>query len=168
MNSARLRLLKEQIEEAFKEAPYPGDHEMVDDPDDWESADLMNAFRGKHWKELDHETLWRNSPSFLSVAGLRYYFPAYLLSALGHSDGLLQHTVYELCLADPETSPDYVELRKWKTKRFDAFTPAQKKAIKAFLEYVRDELSRYWHPNNEPAHALDQYWGKVDEQEGSP
>ena len=167
MDEARLRSVKQQIEEAFKDAPYPGDREMVDDPDDWECIDLMNAFKGKHWKELDAETLRRNHDTFLSIAGLQYYFPAYLMAALDDLEDILPFTVYGLCFASPEASSPDVDVRKWQLKRFNSFTPEQKKAIKAFLEYVRDEYPECWSLRDpEPVRALRDYWGKGDHEEG--
>jgi hypothetical protein len=159
MDEARLRSVKQQIEEAFKDAPYPGDHEMVTDPNDWESIDLMNAFKGKHWKELDAETLRRNHDTFLSIAGLQYYFPAYLMAALDDVEDILPFTVYGLYFSeDPR-------LRQRDLERFNSFTPAQKKAIKAFLEYVRDQYPECWSLRDpEPVRALRDYWGQVDRE----
>ena len=168
MDETRLRLLKRQIEEAFKDVPYPGDREMVSEPADWESAELMEAFKAKHWKELDPEALRRNGDSFLSIPGLHYYFPAYLIAALDNRENILDVTVYGLCLADPDESPRHAKLREWELERVNSFTPAQKKAIKAFLEYVRDEYSEYWtHDRSGPARALAEYWGQVDSGEGA-
>lgn len=168
MDEVRLKLLKRQIEEAFKDIPYPGDREMAEDPDDWECVELMNAFKGKHWRELDSEALRRNHDTFLSIAGLQYYFPAYLTAALDDLEDILPFTVYGLCFSSPEASSADVDVRKWQLERFNSFTPAQKRAIKAFLEYVRDEYSEYWtHDRSGPARALEDYWGQVDSQEGA-
>lgn len=168
MDAARLKLLKRQSEEAFKGIPYPGDREMVNNPDDWESAELMNAFKGKHWKELDSETLRRNRDTLLSIAGLHYYFPAYLMAALDDLEDILPFTVYGLCLSDPELSPKYARLRQRDLERFNSFTPPQKRAIKAFLEYVRDEFPECWSPQAPaPVRALEGYWGQMDSQDGA-
>ncbi len=67
MSSPRLTALKQQIEAAFAEGPRPTDDRIVYNPDDWESAELANAFKGKHWKEVTPENLQYHRNSFLSL-----------------------------------------------------------------------------------------------------
>jgi hypothetical protein len=97
------------------------------------------------------------------MTGLQSYFPAYLMAALDDLEDILPFTVYGLCLSSKDA-----ELRRWKRDRFNSFTPAQKRAIKAFLEYMRDEYPECWSFRDpEPVRALEDYWGKVDSEEGA-
>jgi len=152
MNSMKLQSLKRQIQESFSGVAYPGDERIGYDSDDWEASQLASNFRGKGWEELTPEELQLHSWSFLSPEGLRYYFPAYLFAALEDYGDILPMTVHGLALTDEP------ELRPYRLERFDAFTSVQKCAIRAFLEYARDEL---WNVVGESAReALEEYWGQ--------
>ena len=157
MTEPRLQALRRQIETAFADAVYPGDEYIGYNPDDWESAELAQDFKGKHWKEVPLEKLQYHSSSFLSPAGFRYYLPAYLLAALADYGNLLPHTVYALTLPE-KSSLEEQGLWQWHLARFDGLTPAQKEAVRAFLEYARDEASHYFFQGELPRLALERYW----------
>jgi hypothetical protein len=150
MDRSRLQALKRQIEGAFAGVPRPGAARIGYDPDDWEASQLASAFRGKGWAELTPEELQLHSWSFLSQEGLQYYFPAYLFAALEDHGNILPMTVHGLTLTDEP------ELRRYRLERFDVFMPAQKRAIRAFLEYVRDELGDV--VGDSAREALEAYW----------
>jgi hypothetical protein len=152
MDSTRLEALRRQIEESFAGVPYPGDERIGYSPDDWEASLLAADFRGKSWKQLTPEELQVHGWSFLGPEGLQYYFPAYLLAALEDHGNILPMTVHGLILADEP------ELRRYRLERFDVFTPAQKRAIRAFLEYARDELRDV--VGDSAREALGRYWGR--------
>ena len=89
-----------------------------------------------------------------SLAGVRYYLPAYLLASLDDLD--LQFFVLAGLLLD-EPQEDKYNLRDWTLKRFGVLAPAEKAAVRAFLEYVRDESPDDLFREN-AAKALERYW----------
>jgi hypothetical protein len=161
-NPARLQALKQEIASAFVGVPYPGDDALVDgvNPYDQESAALVAAFKGKHWKQLTPRELRYNDLAFLSREALQFYLPAYLIGSLydyGETTygDILPSTLLSLTLTDGTTAEGQL-LRQRDLKRFAVFTPAQKRAIRAFLEYVRNELPEQ---GDEPRKAIELYWG---------
>ncbi|HZI08286.1 MAG TPA: DUF6714 family protein [Archangium sp.] len=157
MPSSRSKALRRQIEAAFADASPPGDDHIGYDPEDWESVELARTFKGRHWRDLSPSELQYHSSSFLSSEGFRYYLPAYLLAALEEHGNLMPHTVYGLTLP-AESSPEDLTLRAWQLERFEGLSPTQKRAVRAFLEYARDEASHYFSQGQEPRLALTSYW----------
>lgn len=153
MNS-RLEALKQQIEQAFADVPYPGDGKIGSDPDYWESAEINDHFRGRHWKDIPRDLLQyhQHDLPFFSAAGLHYYFPTYMFAALEDFVDIPQFAVFAV-------DPNEGELRDYWFGRFDSFTPAQKNAVRSWLEYLRDEMpgaTSVEHVNE----ALNKYWGR--------
>lgn len=157
-----------QIEDAFDRLQYPGDDRIVNHhqgPPEWEPQRTWQAFRGKHWHDvIDPIFLERHyySLSFLSHEGLRFYLPAFMITAILRFDesfewmnGLL-FTLYP-----PEWSGSSL-------KRWDEFvgllTLEQKGAVRAFLEYIHQQHpDEFWMPD--PPHnrillALANYWNQ--------
>lgn len=152
--SSELERLKQQIEQAFADVPYPGDENIGADPYDWECAELNQHLRGKHWREIPRDLLQYHQhdlPSF-SPAGLQYYLPAYLLAALDNFVDVPDFTVYHV-------NPEVGDLHDYWAKRFEGMTAAQKNAIRSWLEYLRDEMSRTIDLKHVNA-ALNNYWGR--------
>jgi hypothetical protein len=83
--------LKEQIERAFSEVPYPGDDRLIVPHGD-DCDDLAAVLRGQHWRA------WKDNPlGFLrkgdadqhftmTVEAIRFFYPLYLLAALTNFD----------------------------------------------------------------------------------
>jgi uncharacterized protein DUF6714 len=164
MNSPRIETLKQEIEAAFTDVPYPGDDRIAYSNIDFDGSRLAAAFKGKHWKELTPHDLHWNEMTFLSREGFQYYLPAYLFASLEGNNGTLYEdirplTVYGLRLIDEDT-PQNRRLRESQLKEFEVFTPAQKRAIRAFLEYARDEWTDEFPDGDAPKQALDHYWGQ--------
>ncbi|HEX8437865.1 DUF6714 family protein [Archangium sp.] len=162
-NPSRMQALRQEIAAAFADVPYPGDDALVDgdNPYDLESVALVEAFKGKHWKQLTPRELRYNELAFLSREALQFYLPAYLIGSLydyGETTygDILPSTVLSLLPPDGNTAEDQM-LRQRELKRFAVFTPPQKRAIRSFLEYVRDELPEQ---GDEPRKALELYWGR--------
>lgn len=152
--SSRLEALKRQIEQAFADVPYPGDNKIGSDPDYWESAEINAHFGGRHWKDIPRDILQyhQHDLAFFSVAGLHYYFPTYMFAALEDFADIPQFAVFDV-------DPDEGELRDYWLGRHDSFTPAQKNAVRSWLEYLRDEMpgaTSVKHVNE----ALNKYWGR--------
>ncbi|ATB42995.1 hypothetical protein CYFUS_008474 [Cystobacter fuscus] len=159
METVRLDALRSQIESAFDHAHPPAEDRIGYNPDDWESAELSQAFKGRHWKDLSLAELQYHSISFTSSEGFRYYLPAYLMGALADYGNLMPHTVYGLTLPEGTSSQDE-KLRHWQLERFDGLSSAQKHAVRCFLEYARDEASSYFTQGQAPSLALARYWGR--------
>jgi hypothetical protein len=155
MNS-RLDTLKRQIADAFADVPYPGDDRIVDDPSDWEAADLLACFKGRHWKALTHEDLFQNSLTFVGLEAFSFYLPAYLYAALDDYKDLTD-VVYLLC---PTT--DNPKLLEWDLRRFDRLNARQRAAVRSFLEYMRDEMGHYFAIKTRFQEALTRYWARED------
>lgn len=154
----RCEQLKHQIEAAFADVPYPGDERIAYAPKAWECEELNTDFRGQHWKSLPRDVLRQHSSdlALFSLDGFRFYLPAYLFAALDDfwdvRGFVLSH------LTPPEAAGDS-EQGSSALRRFEHLTPAQKNAVRACLEYFRDEapgdLSRAY-----VSEALARYWGK--------
>ncbi|HZI14264.1 MAG TPA: DUF6714 family protein [Myxococcus sp.] len=143
--NARADQVKQRIEAAFSGVPYPGDDHITYAPDAWECAELTADFRGRRWKDVPVEVLRAHAAhlSLFSAAALPYYLPAYLLAAFDDLD------VRDFLLSELDTP----------ASRFEPLTAAQKNAIKAFLQWMRDEaqgdISRtHW------SNALERYWDR--------
>ena len=158
--SSRLDALRQEIEEAFADVPYPGDDHLVDEPYDWEAAELLECFKGRHWKELSHEDLFQNSLTFVGLDAYTFYLPAYLYAALDDYDRS-DHVVYGLC---PTT--DNAQLLQWDLRRYDRLDARQRAAVRHFLEYMRDEKRSYLLDAEEVRDALERYWAREDPSDG--
>ncbi|MFY0529302.1 DUF6714 family protein [Archangium gephyra] len=161
-----MHALKQEIAMAFAEVPYPGDERIVDgdNPYDLEMAELTRALRGRHWKQLSPRELRHHDLAFLSREALQFYLPAYLIGSLyDYGDtpyaDILHSTVFALALAEGDTAREHI-LRQHEVEMFSVFSPEQKRAIRSFLEYVRDEMPDEFYRGDVPKRALTQYWGR--------
>lgn len=159
MSSAKREAIKKQIEDAFSDTPKPDDASIGYNPDDWESAELALAFKGRHWQDITPAELQYHSSSFLSSEGFHYYLPAYLLAALDDYGSLLQKTVFGLGPPN-ESSPRAKDVWAWQLERFERLSSAQKRAVRVFLEYARDECTSDFIQGDAPRLALERYWGQ--------
>lgn len=157
----RLRLLKDEISEAFKDVPYPGDDNIATTKRD-EQLEHLAEFKGKHWKELTFEFLvprhW-SSMHFMTLEAYRFYLPAFLMISAEfyyESDVLVEYTLRDLVL--PLEKESESSLRREFVERFGSMTAQQKRAIRLFLEFIRDA---YPHDPiyNDHNIALERYWG---------
>lgn len=149
--------LAKQIREAFADATYPGDDNLIYDSRDVGARQIADAFRGKHWSEVPFETLLYHNDAlhFFSPEAFRFYLPAYLLAVLERyedADILPEMLVGVLTAPDPQ-DPVYSSFRR----KFDGFSAARKAAITAFLEYLlRTHPDEY--PDDALLKALQSYW----------
>ena len=139
---AKVLILKEQVKAAFAEVPYPGDGNIVQGSS-LEAKEIESFFRGKRWEEITLENLNSNppmdpsaGPSFMTEQAFHYYLPAYLMITIDskpEADVIPEFTVHRLSI------PEIAEAeRSWYQSRVVRFTRAQRRAVKAVLEYVRD------------------------------
>ncbi len=144
-----------QIEEAFVGVPYPGDADITHVSDE-EGTRLRKSFQGKHWKEIPRDVLryHHDNLAFFTPRGLQYYLPAYLFAALDDFWDILDFVLSHLV---PSRQEDMKEFRAGVEAQLGGFTPAQRRALRAFLEYVRDERSERCIPEK-LERVLNVYW----------
>jgi uncharacterized protein DUF6714 len=136
------REIARAIESAFATVPYPGDDRIVGASAHWESPDVLEAFRGKHWREISLDVLftYRVSLGQLTPEAFHFYVPAALIAALLHSDATdtLRENLFSWL-----TPPDVEGYRQgWFASRRALFDAPQKAAIRRFVElYVEVERS---------------------------
>lgn len=94
MTSTETAELVAKIKTAFATRAYPSDDQLGCRPDDYDSSEIAEAFRGLHWSEPSPELLeyHYNAPTFFSDAAWRFYAPAYMLAELEHSEQLSMGT----------------------------------------------------------------------------
>ena len=123
-----------------------------------ECNEIAREFDGKTWSSLTDVKYLRYYESALSLMtpeARRYYLPAFMIAALTDpvsADVILDGL--EFGFTPPET--EGAEAEEWFAKfgqtqmeyflnRNSGFTPAQKQAIKAYLEFeFHDEPESYW------------------------
>jgi hypothetical protein len=152
---ARKMLVRQAIREAFAEVPYPGDKAIAYKPDDWEGKDINLDFSGYHWRELPHAVVSYHylALSLLSAKGMQFYLPAYIMTGLDGDSNMLGWTVTHLAPLRGNADEDF-------KSQYVGFTPAQRHAIRLFLEYVRDSKPEAAGCEEEAQEALDKYWGR--------
>lgn len=85
MSVQELSKVREVIEKAFADVPYPGDDEVVfvgvEDPEMIEGIDRL---RGKHWPEVTPAMIkeCRNCFLFLPIKAFHFYLPSFMLEYL--------------------------------------------------------------------------------------
>lgn len=138
-----------QVEEAFARTPYPGDERICRAGAD--GGDLMRAFRGKAWADVQLATLlnYHIDMPIMTPEAFRYYLPAFMLAVLffyQHSGTLPMSLLHNLTPPDASSLHDYMEKTQPSSKRsqideflnrVSAFTPAERAAIRAYLESYR-------------------------------
>lgn len=127
MSKAKLIAL---IEQSFADTVYPSDENISTfcAPD---CDEVALAFRGKHWKDLtDLEFLSRayslGALTFFDDVAFRFYLPAFLIASVNDEEIASGLDFYLL--------PHEAEIKK--LKRLVGFSPDQKRAIKAYLQYI--------------------------------
>jgi hypothetical protein len=138
MTEPALDRLRNQIADGFRDARVPSTvDEIADDSEVPEVHDLV----GKHWSVVPLETIVRVrwDPGWFHRLGIRHYLPAFMLAAIREPE------IAETVIA-------YLERGGVGGER-DALWPDEKRAVRAWLRYMRDE-----HQNEDAAKALAIYW----------
>ncbi len=143
-DSQRMIALVEQIKTAFEAVEYPGDDQLFDPrPDDWWITEEQEygCFRDEHRDELSIEFMRINVDGLraLRPAAFLYFLPTYLICCLREYEqaDALVYTVQDL-LVPRHLVPGGAlvgEAEAWHA----TLTPDQRGAIRAFLEFMRDE-----------------------------
>lgn len=171
MNEARS--LRDQILNAFRDAPYPGDENLRGSDEGDEPYLLEEEFKGRtDWRLLDARFIdqapngFGTALSFFSSEAFRFYLPAYLVADI--EDALTQSDpAFHLCHGlDNESKDKHVNPRLYgdqtwielKRLQFAVFSEQEVSAIVAYLHYtlgstklvdieaksVREALQNYW------------------------
>ncbi|MEZ4672332.1 MAG: DUF6714 family protein [Anaerolineae bacterium] len=141
--------LGRHIEEAFADTPYPGDNHIC--KPDVDGSDLVRAFRGQDWRDLQLNTItnYHVDMALMTPEAFRYYLPAFMLAVVfyyGHVSTLPMGLMHSLTPPDAGLLQKYLEKKTDPLKhtqigdflnRVSAFTPREKSAIRTFLETYR-------------------------------
>jgi hypothetical protein len=162
-----LDFLKAQIETAFADVTYPGDHDLTSSTYGEEPEALTREFQGKRdWRELDAKFLdqapegWRTALSFFSDRAFVFYLPAYMIADL--QDELLEVTVeFHLFYGLTSDTANQKIADIWgggttgqgARRKYDQFNSQQVAAIIAYLRWKLEQQ-----PDENIDQALKNYW----------
>ncbi len=138
MTEPALDRLRTEIADGFRDARVPSTADEI--ADDWEVPEVREL-AGTHWSVVPLATIarLRADLGWFRRQGIRQYLPAFLRAAL----------------RDPETAETviaYLERGGGAGER-DALWPDEKRAVRAWLRWMRDE-----HHDEDAARALAAYW----------
>lgn len=120
------------IESAFGEMQYPRGSAVVSAAD---GPALVKSYTNKDWRELTPEVLTYSSLYFFTGAGFQYFIPAFLLASLDEDNVELRgRVVRALAPRDPGDAAQEEAFGE----RVRLLTPAQRAAVGAFLDAVRE------------------------------
>ena len=153
--------LRDRVVQAFKDAPYPGDDNLIRNPlavqmDDY--AQIVAHCKGKHWQELDRQAIVNNDVNlpFFSPEAFRFYLPAFLVVALEDPEGNeFDKIVFNLLPPPPNDSEDV----EYFAKMVAGLSRTQREVIRDFLELVAEEEADLPPDIANARQALDTYWG---------
>ena len=125
--------LRQQLLAAFADAQYPGDDRIAKCT--WEQCreceTIRQDLRGQTPSTLSEEILDRTSLPLLFPEAFRYFIPAYMCYTAEHPDSSI--AFFTIISLGP---PDYDDFLR---KRFRLFTPAERDAVIACLEFLRTQ-----------------------------
>ena len=136
-----LHYILAEIEIAFSKSIYPGDDNLI--PKDKKSiysySRIKEAFQGKIWQDIDLELVkkYKDDTVFFTPVGFYYYFPAFFIVALKHTnetDKLLENL---LLLISPSR---YQHLQQHLDAISVHFSNQQIRSIIDALHYLLDTI----------------------------
>lgn len=127
--------VRESIESAFAEVPYPGDDRITDHKNCPECDDVAEHFRGATWRGHTVAELqqYQSVLPLFTPEALQYFLPAFMLVSLGawqEADDIPFSIMY-MCL--PSAPDEDAALHRHTEERFLVFTRSQREAIAAYL-----------------------------------
>jgi hypothetical protein len=158
----RATVLARQIGEAFRDVPYPGDSCLTEGASS-EAVDIADFLKGRRWQDLRLDELVRNHESvfFMTPEAIRYYLPAFLVVSVLHYQGA--NPIPSTLLFLLRLPKDAEDRSRFQT-RFRSFGKPQRDAIKAFLEYLRDEQAEDFLQADEASELLG-WWNRSSQQD---
>ncbi|MGA2038855.1 MAG: hypothetical protein ABSH42_06220 [Bryobacteraceae bacterium] len=163
--------LAKEIEDEFKDVPYPGDDAMLSSPSAPEGRRYRADFLGRHWREvIDPEFLQQHATlRVLSVAARRFYLPAFLIGAIDYPNEARDwvdawtEQLYPRFEIPCSTPVKELVTREW-NQLTEALTAGQKHAIRLFLDHLlATQADAWWEPEppgNLIARMIANYWGQ--------
>ena len=151
-------ILIADIERAFDDTEPPPSFRVVDEvPGDLEREEIADAFRERHWKTLDTETLRYHAEAvfFFTPEAFRYYLPSYLLAVLKAYEET--DVLPDLLIAALTPPPEDDKRLASFLARVEPLTIPQKRALAAFLEFMQQEHGEDF-LREEPRRAIEDYW----------
>jgi len=133
--------IQQLLQKDFRSHPPPTGAELVEDNGDTATLKrLRDLFSGRRWYELDPEFVIDHAELLWSMApnGQRYYLPAFLLATFHAPKDWVYTNNLILSLFLPLRNEDDPARERF-VRFLDALTPAEKSAIRAFLEYTAAE-----------------------------
>ena len=162
-NTEKVKLVEENIRQAFKDSPYPGDSNLVNIQGscDLEGQDIFDSFVGKHWEEVSLDTLefHHEALCFFKPEAYRFYLPAYLLATAKsyyQAGNIPNSVVYGL-----NVSSMLDDERKTFMATISGFSDRQKKAILSFLRFLQQKYSANY-PGNQLDRIIENFWIKFE------
>lgn len=161
-NDERQKLVA-RIEAAFSQNNYPGDDFVIPvrNSMDLEAIELRDVFRGKNWNEISTELLLSGHAAlvYFTPVGFRFYLPAFMLATLFNwdtADIVPESLILEL-IPPSDDDPGRVKFNE----RLAILTTSEKKAVRAFLEYLDKKYAEGKPPFLLPREALNKYWSRA-------
>jgi hypothetical protein len=127
--------IRDTIESAFADVPYPGDDRIADHQNCPECDDIRKHFRGTTWCNHPVEDLqqYQSALTLFTPAALHYFLPGYMHASLGawRQADSIPFSILQMCL--PSDPSEEQGLQQHRRERFEIFTPRQREAIAAYL-----------------------------------
>lgn len=160
-NSSDQKEIISLIQKAFGGCEYPGDDHLVErrpsggiDP---ESMEVQNAFCGKHWRDITPRLLFdhRQCIVLFTPEAWRFYLPGYMICSIQHYDEVdtVPHEVFQTL------TPSFHRKREWFDVQVSGLTPAERAAVRRFLEFMEKHHGQDYHVRG-PGNALLEYWAR--------
>ncbi len=132
--------LIEKIKEAFQSVEYPGDTNLIAHPEYQEPYEMLQAFKGKRWQEVDVELglYWRMNMSSFTTEAFQYYLPGFMIAALDEES--IDMDVFLVATLKPPTDPS---MRERFLDRISLLTAAQRSVVYEFLKGFYDDNPHY-------------------------
>lgn len=133
--------IQQLLQKSFRSHPPPSGDDLVPVKGDARTAkEIRELFAGRRWYELDPEFIVSQADILWSMApqAQRYYIPAFLLATFHapkdwvYTNNLLLSLFLPLRNEDDPARDEFVAF-------LDVLTPAEKSAIRAFLDYTAAE-----------------------------
>jgi hypothetical protein len=153
--------LESQVKEAFQDAEYPGEDQLIGDSSDLiahdgESNEIRDAFAQKRWNEItrDHLLYLPQTVSFFSPKAFVYYLPALLLATLDFDEetAYFRESFIRRLTRDEGNRQLFLQI-------VAALTAEQKRVVAEYLKFVTQEAYG-GHPVGEAQIALERYWNQ--------
>ncbi|NJM30790.1 MAG: hypothetical protein HC855_12440 [Rhizobiales bacterium] len=144
-SSLERRKIENQVVKAFQDVPYPGDDNIVPAKKyrNLEAEGVANYLRGKSWRDLNYESIYRDYPgdssailAFLSLPAFHFFYPGFLLISLNEFDSADMTALAALRVFDDD-SRFAADVLDFKRRRTQVFSSEQLAAIQAAMVWLQ-------------------------------